>query len=495
MPTAGSFPKNNNRLHRRTRGRSRGVEKMSSALGYVRITGRISYKYTKELEGLMKIKLSEHFTYKKLLQFTMPTVVMMVFTSLYGIVDGLFVSNLVGKTAFAAVNLILPFPTILSALGFMVGAGGSALVSKTMGEGNREKANSLFSLMVYVTAVVGTVICVIGVIFVPQVAVLLGAQGDMVEICVLYGRIYLCALPLFMLQYLFQSFLVAAEKPRLGLAVTVAAGVANMVLDALFMAVFHWGVAGAALATAISQAIGGGIPLVYFLMPNTSRLRLGKTRLDGKALWQTCTNGSSELMSNISSNIVNILFNYQLMRLAGENGVSAYGVIMYCNFIFTSAFLGYSTGSAPIISFHYGAEQHGELKSLLKKSVCIIGVLSVVLTGLAEVLALPLSRVFVGYDSELLALTYQAFRIYSIMFLFCGFNIYGSAFFTALNNGPVSAAISFLRTLVFQIGCVLILPVFWEIDGIWLSVVAAELLSLLVTVFCIFRYRNRYHYL
>lgn len=443
----------------------------------------------------MQIQLSEHFTYKKLFWFTGPTIIMMIFTSLYGIVDGLFVSNVVGKTAFAAVNLILPFPTILSALGFMIGTGGSALISKTMGEGDDKKANSLFSLMVYLTIVLGTVISVIGLIFVPQVAVLLGAQGEMVDICVLYGRIYLSALPLFMLQYVFQSFLVVAEKPKMGLAVTIAAGVTNMILDALFMAVFDWGVAGAALATAISQAIGGGIPLIYFLMPNKSRLRLGKTKIDGKAIVKTCTNGSSELMTNISSNIVNILFNYQLMQFAGADGVSAYGVIMYCNFIFISVFLGYSIGSAPIIGFQYGAGNYTELKSLLKKSAWIIGILSVVLMGLAEWLAPPLSRIFVGYDSGLLALTQRAFRIYSVMFLFCGFNIFGSSFFTALNNGLVSAIISFLRTLVFQIGCVLILPILLDIDGIWLSVVIAELLSLLVTVFCIFRYRNRYHYI
>lgn len=443
----------------------------------------------------MQIQLSEHFTYKKLFRFTGPTIIMMIFTSLYGIVDGLFVSNVVGKTAFAAVNLILPFPTILSALGFMIGTGGSALISMTMGEGDDKKANSLFSLMVYLTIVLGTVISVIGLIFVPQVAVLLGAQGEMVDICVLYGRIYLSALPLFMLQYVFQSFLVVAEKPKMGLAVTVAAGVTNMILDALFMAVFDWGVAGAALATAISQAIGGGIPLIYFLMPNKSRLRLGKTNIDGRAIIKTCTNGSSELMTNISSNIVNILFNYQLMQFAGEDGVSAYGVIMYCNFIFISVFLGYSIGSAPIIGFQYGAGNHKELKSLLKKSAWIIGILSVVLMGLAELLAPTLSHIFVGYDSGLLALTLRAFRIYSVMFLFCGFNVFGSSFFTALNNGLVSAIISFLRTLVFQIGCVLILPILLDIDGIWLSVVIAELLSLLVTVFCIFRYRNRYHYI
>lgn len=443
----------------------------------------------------MKIQLSEHFTYKKLLQFTGPTIIMMLFTSLYGIVDGLFVSNFVGKTAFAAVNLILPFPTILSALGFMIGTGGSALISKTMGERDDKKANSLFSLLVYLTIVLGTIVSVIGVAFVPQIAVLLGAQGDMIENCVIYGRIYLLALPLFMLQYVFQSFLVVAEKPKLGLAITVAAGVANMILDALFMAVFQWGVAGAALATAISQAIGGGIPLIYFLMPNKSRLRLGKTKMDGNALLKVCTNGSSELMTNISSNIVNILFNYQLMQFAGEDGVSAYGVIMYCNFIFTSIFLGYSIGSAPIVGFQYGAGNHAELKSLLKKSIWIIGILSVILLGLAEFLAVPLARIFVGYDSGLLALTQRAFRIYSVMFLFCGFNIYGSSFFTALNNGLVSAVISFLRTLVFQIGCVLVLPIFLEIDGIWLSVVVAELLSLLVTAFCVFKYRKRYHYL
>lgn len=442
----------------------------------------------------MEITLSEHFTYRKLLRFTIPTILMMIFTSIYGVVDGLFVSNFVGKTAFAAVNLILPFPMMLGAVGFMIGTGGSALISMTMGEGDYKRANRLFSMLIYLTIGLGVILAIIGILFLPSIAVLLGAEGEMVELCVLYGRIYLAALPFFMLQYVFQSFLVTAEKPKMGLVVTVAAGLTNMGLDALFIAGFHWGIAGAALATAVSQIIGGGIPLVYFILPNKSRLRLGKTTFDGAAFLKTCVNGSSELMTNISSNIVNILFNFRLMQFAGENGVSAYGVIMYVNFIFTAVFLGYSVGSAPVVGFHYGAGNHTELKGLLKKSIVLTAVAAVILTFLAEVLALPLAKVFVGYDAELLALTKRAFTIYSLMFLFCGFNIYGSSFFTALNNGLVSAVISFLRTLVFQIGCVLILPNIFGIDGIWMSVVTAEILALFVTVFCLVKFRKKYHY-
>ncbi len=442
----------------------------------------------------MSIQLSDHFDYGKLLRFTMPTIVMMIFTSVYGVVDGLFVSNFVGTTAFAGVNLILPFLTILGAIGFMIGTGGSALVAKTMGQNNYKKANGLFSMLIYLTVFLGIIFAVPGIIFLRPIAQQLGAQGDMIEVCVIYGRIYLAAMPAFMLQYVFQSFLVTAEKPKLGLAVTVVAGVANMVLDALFMAVFQWGVAGAALATAISQALGGGIPLVYFIISKKSPLRLGKPLWSGKALMQACTNGSSELMTNISGNIVNILFNFRLMQLAGEKGVSAYGVIMYINFIFTAVFLGYSIGMAPIVGFHYGAENHIELKNLLRKSMTIIAALSVILTGAAELLARPLASIFVGYDPELLSMSSHAFMIYAIMFLFCGFNIYASSFFTALNNGLISAAISFVRTLVFQIVCVLVMSTLFALDGIWWSVVMAELLSLVVTVVCLLIFKDKYHY-
>ena len=442
------------------------------------------------------IQLSDHFTYSRLLRFVLPCIGTMLFTSVYGIVDGLCVSNFVGKTAFAAVNLIMPLPQLLGTVGFMLGTGGSAIVGITLGEGDQKKADRYFTMFLLAALISVSVLAVLGILLLRPVAVLLGAKGELLDYAVRYGRILMLALPPFALQNMFQSFFVTAEKPLLGFWFTVGAGCTNMVLDVVMVGMLHWGVEGAAVATLISQLVGGVLPVFYFIdHHNTSRLHLCRTQFYGRVLWDACINGSSELMTNLSMSLVNILYNYQLLRLAGENGVAAYGVIMYAAFLFVAVFVGYAVGSAPIVSFHYGAERHTELKSLLKKSVCVIGVLSVVLTGLAEALALPLSRVFVGYDSGLLSLTYRAFRIYSIMFLFCGFNIYGSSFFTALNNGPVSAAISFLRTLVFQIGCVLILPVFWGIDGIWLSVVAAELLSLLVTVFCIFRYRNRYHYL
>lgn len=442
----------------------------------------------------MKIQLSEHFSYKKLLKFTFPSIVMMVFTSIYGVVDGFFVSNYAGKTQFAAVNLIMPFLMILGTIGFMFGTGGSALVSKTMGEGKKEKAQQIFSQLIYASILLGVIFSVAGIAFLRPVSAALGAEGEMLDNCVLYGRIILCALTVFILQNEFQSFFVAAEKPQLGLYVTVIAGVTNMVLDALFVAVFRWGIAGAALATAVSQIVGGVIPLVYFLRPNESALRLIKSRFEARVLLRACTNGSSEMMSNLSMSLVSMLYNAQLMKFAGENGVAAYGVLMYVNFVFLAIFIGIGVGSAPIVSYHYGAENHAELKSLRKKSTVIILVFSAVMFALAQLLALPLSKIFVGYDAELLAMTCRAFRFCSFVFLFAGMNIYGSAFFTALNNGLVSALISFLRTLVFQVAAVLIFPIFLELDGVWLSAVAAEILSVFVTIVFIIGLKRKYHY-
>lgn len=440
------------------------------------------------------IQLSDHFTYKKLLRFTLPSIVMMIFTSIYGVVDGFFVSNFVGKTPFAAVNFIMPFLMILGAVGFMFGTGGSALIAKTMGMGDQQKAKRLFSLFVYVAAVCGIVLAILGSIFIRPVAALLGAEGAMLENCVIYGRVILLALPAYILQYAFQSFFVTAGKPQLGLAVTVAAGVTNMLLDAFFVAVLEWGLAGAAAATALSQCVGGLIPLLYFGRPNTSLLRLTKTKLDGRALVKACTNGSSELMSNISMSIVSMLYNGQLIKYAGENGVAAYGVLMYVNMIFLAAFIGYSVGTAPVIGYHFGAENHSELRNLLKKSLIIIGTFAVVMLIAAECLAKPLATVFVGYDAELLALTLHGFLIYSFSFLFAGIAIYGSSFFTALNNGLVSALISFLRTLVFQIAAVLIFPLIWGIDGIWISIVVAEMMAAIVTSLFLLGLRKKYHY-
>lgn len=442
----------------------------------------------------LNIQLSDHFTYRKLLRFTLPSIAMMIFTSIYGVVDGFFVSNFVGKTPFAAVNFIMPFLMILGAFGFMLGTGGSALISKTMGEGKMEKAHSLFSMVVCVSLGLGVVIAVLGVVCIRPVASLLGAEGIMLDNCVLYGRIILAAIPAFMLQQEFQSFFIMAEKPQLGLYITVSAGVTNMVLDALFMAVFQWGVAGAAIATAISQVIGGVLPILYFWRPNTSRLQFTRPSFDGKALLKICTNGSSELMSNVSMSLVGMLYNMQLMKYAGEDGVAAYGVLMYVSMIFIAAFIGYTIGTAPVISYHYGAGNHDELKSLFKKSLIITGAFSVCMVILGEVLAKPLSILFVGYDAGLLNLTLRGFAIFSFSFLFSGFAIYGSGFFTALNNGLISAAISFLRTLVFQIAAIIILPIFWQIDGIWISIVVAEVMAALVTVCFWIGNKKKYHY-
>lgn len=442
----------------------------------------------------MSIQLSDHFTFKRLLRFTLPSIIMIIFTSIYGVVDGFFVSNYVGKTPFAAVNFIMPFLMILGSVGFMFGTGGSALISKTMGEGDNHRAKSLFSLFIYVAATCGIVIAVLGIIFIRPIADFLGAEGRMLEDCVTYGRVILMALPAYILQYEFQSFFATAGKPQLGLAVTVAAGVTNIVLDALFVAVFQFGLVGAAAATAISQCVGGIVPLIYFGRPNSSLLKLIKSKFDGKALLKACTNGSSELMSNISMSIVSMLYNVQLMKYAGEDGVAAYGVLMYVNMIFLAAFIGYSVGTAPVIGYHYGAGNQSELKSLLKKSIVVIGIFSITMLIAAESLAKPLALIFVAYDKALLDLTLHGFVIFSFSFLFAGMAIFGSSFFTALNNGLISALISFLRTLVFQIAAVMIFPLIWEIDGIWISIVAAELMAAIVTTLFLVGMRKKYHY-
>lgn len=442
----------------------------------------------------MKIRLSDHFTYRRLLRFTLPSIAMMIFTSIYGVVDGLFVSNFVGKTPFAAVNLIMPFLMMLGALGFMFGTGGCALIARQLGEGRREKANRTFSLLIAVTVVSGVVLAAAGVIFLRPIARLLGAQGELLELCVLYGWVNLLALPALMLQYEFQSFFIAAEKPQLGLAVTVASGVTNMVLDALFIVGMGWGVAGAAAATAMSQIVGGVLPLAYFARKNGSLLRLTRPAWDGRALLRTCTNGSSELMSNISMSLVGMLYNVQLMRYAGEDGVAAYGVLMYVNFIFLATFIGYANGSAPVVSYHYGAGNRSELRSLRAKSLTIIGALSLGMFAASELLARPLAAIFVGYDPALSEMTVHAFQLYSLSFLFSGVAIYGSSFFTALNDGLTSAVISFLRTLVFQTAAVMLLPLWLGLDGVWWSIVAAEAVAALVTAVLLVRKRGQYGY-
>lgn len=442
----------------------------------------------------MRIQLSEHFTYRKLLRFTLPSIVMMVFTSIYSVVDGLFVSNYVGKTPFAAINLLMPLLMILGALGFMVGTGGSALVAKTMGEGNKPLANRYFSLLVYVTLILGSLIALLGQWLLRPAAAAMGATGEMLEDCVTYGRITLASMPCFMLQNVFQTFFVTAEKPKLGLAFTVAAGLTNVALDALLVAGLGWGLAGAALATSLSEIIGGLTPVFYFARKNDSLLRLGKTRFYGRALLKTCWNGSSELMSSIASSVVTLLYNYQLLRLAGDSGVAAFGAVMYVSFFFAAIFIGYSSGSAPIVSYHYGAGHPDELKSLLRKSLTLIALTGAAMTALAAVLASPLARLFTGYDEALCQLTTRGMLIYAFSFLLCGFSIYGSSFFTALNDGGVSAAISFLRTLVFETASVLILPALLGLDGVWLAALTAELCAVILTTLFLLGKRKKYRY-
>lgn len=442
----------------------------------------------------MRIQLSDHFTFSRLLRFALPSVTMMIFTSIYGIVDGLFVSNYVGTVPFASINLMMPIFMIIGAIGFMMGAGGTAIVAKTLGEGDRLHANKYFSLFVYFTAVVGVIMAILSVIFLRPLAAFLGAEGEMLECCVSYGRIVLFAQPAFMLQNLFQSFFIVGEKPKLGLFVTVLAGVTNMVLDALFIPVLGFGLEGAAIATSISQLVGAIIPFFYFARKNTSLLSLTRTKLYARKLLLAATNGSSELMSNISASVVTILYNYQLMKLEGENGVAAYGVIMYVSFIFVAMFIGYAVSSAPIVGFNYGAQNKNELNNILRKSTVITVSAGAIMTVFSSVFAGALSSIFIGYDPYLYEMTVRGLRIFSLSFIFSGLSIFGSSFFTALSNGPVSAFISFMRTLVYQTLGVLLLPMIFGLDGIWYSMLTAEILAISTTIVCIFAFNKRYGY-
>ena len=442
----------------------------------------------------MQIGLSEHFTYRKLFRFVLPTIVMMIITSVYSIVDGFFVSNFVGKTEFAAVNLVTPVLMALGSFGFMIGTGGSALVANTMGEKKDKLANEYFSMLIYVEAAVGIIASVIGIAFMPQIAELLGAEGHILDSCVLYGRTLLFGNVFFMLQNSFQSFLVTAEKPKMGLVISVSSGVCNMVLDYVLIKYFDMGLFGAALATTIAQVVGGIVPLIYFIFNRHGRLRLVKTKINFRAIGKACANGSSEMLTNLSASFVGALYNIRLLDLAGENGVAAYGVIMYVSFIFSAFYFGYSIGSGPVIGFNNGAGNREELHNMYHKSMVIISAAAVIMTAMGVGLSGVLAGIFVGYDPELLEMTSYAMKIYSISFLMSGFNVFGSAMFTALNNGLISALISFMRTLVIQSAAILILPIFFDVSGIWFAISAAEAVTLIITFTFIVKYRKRYGY-
>ncbi len=443
----------------------------------------------------MNIQLSEHFTYRKLIKFTVPTIIMMIFTSIYGVVDGIFVSNCVGPNAFAAVNLIIPALMILGTIGFMIGTGGSALVSKTIGEGNKEKANRYFSMLIYLLVIIGILLTILGIALIEPMTRLLGADESIFSECITYGRTLLLFLVPFVLQNAFQSFLIVAEKPTFGLIISIVAGITNMILDFLLMKVFNIGVLGAALATGISQLVAVIIPIIYFFSKKNSILVLTKTKFEIKPILQTCSNGLSEMLTNLSMSLVNMLFNMQLMKYAGSDGVVAFGIIMYVSFIFSGTYLGYSIGTAPIIGYHYGAGNSEELKSLLNKSIKLILITSVIMTGIAEILSKLLASIFVSYDIELLEITTNAIRIFATSYLISGFNIFSSSFFTALNNGVVSAIISFLRTLVLQVIMIFLLPLIWGINGIWMAVTISEILALFISITFLVINKRKYNYI
>ncbi len=442
----------------------------------------------------MDIKLSDSFTINKLIRFTIPSIIMMVFISIYGVVDGFFISNFVGEIEFASVNFIFPFISILGSFGFLVGTGGSALVSKTLGEKDYRKANEVFSLLVYMIIGLGIILAIIGFFNMERIAILLGADQDMVNPCVIYGQILMFTLPFLLLQFTFQSFLITAEKPHVGLIITLISGITNIILDLFFIAIFKWGIVGAACATGFSQVLGGIIPLLYFIFNRKNNIKLGKTKIYLKDIGKTCVNGSSEFISNISMSLVGMLYNYQLMKYIGNYGVAAYGTYMYVSFIFVAIFIGYTSGVSPIIGYNFGAQNTIELKKIFKMSIKLVLFTSIVMAILAESLAAPLSKIFVGYNLELLEITKKALQISSLCFIFSGIAIFSSGFFTALNDGITSAIISFLRTLVIQIGAVIILPLIFKVNGIWYSIVVAEAVAASLAITFLTIKRKKYDY-
>ena len=437
----------------------------------------------------MNIELAGHYTHRRIVRSVLPSIGMVLVTSIYSIVDGFFVANFAGKPGFAAVNLTFPAIMMIGSLGLMIGTGGAALVAKIKGEGYPEKANRVFTMLVQFCLALGVVMGVALAIGAPAVARWLGADAPMMDECVTYIRLNMIGMPGFVLQCAFQSFYMAAERPQLGTLMSVVAGVTNVVLDAILVWALGLGVTGAAIATTAGCLVGGLFPLFYFSSRhNRGTLRIVPTRILWPYIGKACTNGLSEYVGSIAMNIVTMCYNLQLMRYLGEDGVSAYGVVMYIAFIFAAVFIGYNIGITPIIGYHYGADDLHEQRSLFYKSLSIIGVLGVLMTLSAELFAGPLARVFVGYDKALTALTIRAMRLYMLAFLINGINMFVSALFTGLNNGVVSAVASFTRTLVFEMACVWLLPVLLGIDGIWVAWPIAEVLALFLCAILILRF-------
>ena len=446
------------------------------------------------------IHLSDHFTYKKILRFTIYPILMMLITSIYWIVDGFFISNYVGPSAFAGVNLIFPVVMIVACIGFMFGSGGAALVSKKLGEGDSDGANKTFSLITYVTLGTGLILSLIFFFLVRPIAMgfasinQVEASEAMIDSAEVYGRIMVGGVFLYIMQGYFHSFFSVNEKSSLGFLFTLISGLTNMLLDYLLIGVFRAGVVGAACASLSGMFISAVGPFLYFRFGKNNLIKLGKPRWNLNEITQSIANGSSEFVSNVSGSIVTIVFNVQLLKYIGEVGVSAYGIIGYVCFVFFAIFIGYSIGIAPVIGYNYGAKNPVELTNVLRKSFVIISVSGVAMTLLSAGLADPITRIFSAGVGELHTLGVRAMRIFSICYLMAGFSMFGSSFFTALNNGLISALISFCRTLVFQLGSVFVLPLIVGVDGIWFSIIVAEFLSMVMTIIFISARRRKYGY-
>lgn len=438
--------------------------------------------------------IAQEFNLISLLRFVAPTVVMLVFMSLYQMVDAVFVSKFVGENALSALNIVYPFPSIVIAVSIMLATGGSAIIARNMGEGKEKEAKENFSFIVLVGAVIGVAIATAGILFIEPLIYMLGATPSLYDYCYEYLFILVLSVPLSVFQMLFQSFFVTAGKPHLGLTLTVLGGVSNIVLDYVFIVLCGFGVSGAALATSIGYSIPGLFGLIYFAVSRKGTLYFVKPVFRWGVLFKCCINGSSEMVNNLAVAVTTFLFNVLMLKYEGEAGVAAITIVLYAQFLMTSAFMGFSSGIAPVVSFNYGSGNVRQLKKIFKISVWVIAVVSAAVFVIAETCSDVVIMVFTPAGSEVFGLTKYGFAIFSFSFLCTGMNIFASALFTAFSNGKISAILSFLRTFVFLTACLLFLPLFWGVDGIWLAVPVAEVMALFVSVYYLVRFKKVYQY-
>ena len=437
--------------------------------------------------------LDQKWSAGSLLRFAFPTIVMMIFMGLYTIVDTIFVAQFVNTDALSSINIVCPIINITVGLGTMIATGGNAIVSRKMGAGENQEAKEDFTLLILTGAVIGFLILLGGTIWIDKIVYALGASDLLFPYCKDYLMVLFLFIPANILQTLFSNLFVTAGKPTLGLALAVLAGIANIVFDYVFIVLLQMGIKGAAIGTGIGYMIPSIIGTVFFLMKR-SELHFCKPNMDASVLLKSCSNGVSELVSQCSAAVTTFLFNVTMMKLLGEDGVAAITVLIYSQFLLTTLYIGFSMGTAPVVSYNYGSGNVKQLKKTVRICFSFIAGISIFVFLFSLLGGESIAKVFAENNRNVFEITKNGFSIFSFSFLFSGCNIFSSALFTALSNGKASATISFLRTFGFITVSLLVLPRFLEVTGVWLAVPFAELFTLMLTVYLLCRHRKQYNY-